>query len=127
MTETILVVEDEETTKSLILYKLTNSGYKVAAVSDGVQALEFLQKRKLPDLIILDLMMPLMSGKEFLITIRENDRYRRLPVIILSAKTLEKDVLEGLSLGADDFMKKPFSPSELIARVKMQLARRKST
>jgi DNA-binding response OmpR family regulator len=126
MAETILVVEDEETTKSLILYKLSNSGYRVAAVSNGIQALEFLQK-KLPDLIILDLMMPLMSGKELLISIRENEKSKSIPVIILSAKTLEKDVLEGLSLGADDFMKKPFSPSELIARVRMQLARRKST
>jgi DNA-binding response OmpR family regulator len=125
MAETILVVEDEETTKSLILYKLTNSGYRVAAVSNGVQALDFLRK-KVPDLIILDLVMPLMSGKEFLASIREIERFKSVPVIILSAKTLEKDVLEGLSLGADDFMKKPFSPSELVARVKMQLARRKS-
>lgn len=125
MAETILVVEDEETTKSLILYKLSNSGYRVATVSNGVQALEFLQK-SVPDLIILDLMMPLMSGREFLASIREIEKFRSVPVIILSAKTLEKDVLEGLSLGADDFMKKPFSPSELVARVKMQLARRKS-
>jgi two-component system alkaline phosphatase synthesis response regulator PhoP len=121
--ETILVVEDEETTRSLIQYKLKNSGYNVVSVSDGAQALEVLRTTK-PSLIILDLMMPLMSGREFLITLRQRDAFKKLPVIILSAKTLEKDVLEGLSLGADDFMKKPFSPSELIARVRMLLSRR---
>jgi two-component system alkaline phosphatase synthesis response regulator PhoP len=120
----ILVVEDEETTASLIDYKLTNSGYQTTVVPDGIQALESL-RTSLPDLIILDLMMPLMSGREFLITLREKPDCARIPVIILSAKTLEKDVLEGLALGADDFMKKPFSPSELIARVKTHLARKK--
>jgi DNA-binding response OmpR family regulator len=124
MAETILVVEDEETTKSLIRYKLTNSGYQVVVASDGVEALNFL-KTTTPDLIILDLMMPLMSGREFLISLRERNKYDDVPVIILSAKTLEKDVLEGLSIGADDFIKKPFSPSELVARVQMHLARRK--
>jgi len=124
MAETILVVEDEETTKSLIRYKLANSGYRVAVASDGVEALKLL-KTTTPDLIILDLMMPLMSGQEFLISLRERKKYDDIPVIILSAKTLEKDVLEGLSIGADDFIKKPFSPSELVARVQMQLSRRK--
>ena len=124
MAETILVVEEEETTKSLIRYKLANSGYRVAVASDGVEALKLL-KTTTPDLIILDLMMPLMSGQEFLISLRERKKYDDIPVIILSAKTLEKDVLEGLSIGADDFIKKPFSPSELVARVQMQLSRRK--
>lgn len=124
MPQTILIVEDEETTASLIRYKLSNSGYDVATVRDGVQAMEFLKSRR-PDLIILDLMMPIMSGREFLIGVRRNRTYSEIPVIILSAKTLEQDVLEGLALGADDFMKKPFSPSELVARVKTQLARKK--
>lgn len=124
MADLILVVEDEETTASLIRYKLLNSGYEATIVRDGVQATEFL-KDNLPDLIILDLMMPLMSGREFLIRLRESSKHARIPVIILSAKTLEKDVLEGLALGADDFMKKPFSPSELVARVKTQLTRKK--
>jgi DNA-binding response OmpR family regulator len=121
--ETILVVEDEPTTKALILYKLKNSGYAVDCVSDGTEGLDYLEKST-PDLIILDLMMPLMSGKEFLIIMRQNERYRNIPVIILTAKTLERDIVEGLSLGADDFVKKPFSPSELAARVRALLARR---
>ncbi len=124
MPGTILIVEDEETTASLIQYKLSNSGYHVATVRDGVRAMEFLKTRT-PDLIILDLMMPIMSGREFLIGLRKNHAAAAIPVIILSAKTLEKDVLDGLALGADDFMKKPFSPSELIARVKTQLERKK--
>ena len=123
MPQTILIVEDEETTASLIQYKLSNSGYDVATVRDGVRAMEYLTTRR-PSLIILDLMMPIMSGREFLIGLRKNRKYAGIPVIILSAKTLEKDVLEGLALGADDFMKKPFSPSELVARVKTQLARK---
>jgi len=121
--ETILVIEDEPTTKALILYKLKNSGYAVDCVSDGTEGLDYLEK-SMPDLIILDLMMPLMSGKEFLIIMRQNERYRNIPVIILTAKTLERDIVEGLSLGADDFVKKPFSPSELAARVRALLARR---
>jgi DNA-binding response OmpR family regulator len=121
--ETILVIEDEATTKALVLYKLQNSGYKVDCVSDGTEGLDYLETST-PDLIILDLMMPLMSGKEFLIIMRQNERYRNIPVIILTAKTLERDIIEGLSLGADDFIKKPFSPSELAARVRALLARR---
>jgi two-component system, OmpR family, alkaline phosphatase synthesis response regulator PhoP len=120
----ILVIEDESTTKALIQYKLQNSGYEVFCVSDGTEGLSFLENT-VPDLIILDLMMPLMSGKEFLLHLRRNERLPHIPVIILTAKTLERDVVEGLSLGADDFVKKPFSPSELVARVRAHLARRK--
>ena len=126
MAETILVVEDEETTSSLIRYKLTNSGYTVKCVSDGVQALDAVRASP-PDLILLDLMLPMFSGREILITLRKEKEFAGIPIIILSAKTLEKDVLEGLALGADDFIKKPFSPSELVARVRMQLSRRKQT
>jgi DNA-binding response OmpR family regulator len=120
----ILVVEDEPTTKALIQYKLKNSGYTVHSVSDGTEGLAFLE-REVPDLIILDLMMPVMSGQEFLVELRRKEHNSDIPVIILTAKTMEKDVLEGLALGADDFVKKPFSPSELLARVKTQLARSK--
>ena len=126
MAETILVVEDEETTSSLIRYKLTNSGYTVKCVADGVQALDAVRASP-PDLILLDLMLPMFSGREILITLRKEKEFAGIPIIILSAKTLEKDVLEGLALGADDFIKKPFSPSELVARVRMQLSRRKQT
>jgi len=119
----ILVVEDEPTTKALIQYKLKNSGYEVHSVSDGTEGLAYLE-HQVPDLIILDLMMPVMSGKEFLLELRRREVHGDIPVIILTAKTMEKDVLEGLALGADDFVKKPFSPPELLARVKTLLARR---
>lgn len=120
----ILVVEDDEITSSLIRFKLSNSGYDVVVVGDGTQALEFLKTRT-PDLILLDMMMPMMSGKEFLLEFKKLPLGVKIPIIILTAKTLEKDVLEGLALGADDFMKKPFSPSELVARVQTVLARKK--
>jgi len=116
----ILVVEDEATTKALIQYKLRNSGFETATVEDGTEALEYLSKNDV-DLIILDLMMPFMSGNEFLVELRRSGS--RVPVIVLTAKTLEKDIVEALSLGADDYVKKPFSPSELIARVRSLLGR----
>jgi DNA-binding response OmpR family regulator len=116
----ILVVEDEATTKALIQYKLKNSGFEVASADDGTEALEFVAQHEV-DLIILDLMMPLMSGSEFLVELRRSGN--RVPVIVLTARTLEKDIVEALSLGADDYVKKPFSPSELIARVRSLLGR----
>ncbi len=116
----ILVVEDEATTKALIQYKLKNSGFEVASADDGTEALAFVAQHEV-DLIILDLMMPLMSGNEFLIELRRSGN--RVPVIVLTARTLEKDIVEALSLGADDYVKKPFSPSELIARVRSLLGR----
>lgn len=120
MESKILVVEDEATTKALIQYKLRNSGFETATVEDGTEALEYLSKNDV-DLIILDLMMPFMSGNEFLVELRRSGS--RVPVIVLTAKTLEKDIVEALSLGADDYVKKPFSPSELIARVRSLLGR----
>jgi DNA-binding response OmpR family regulator len=116
----VLVVEDEATTKALIQYKLKNSGFEVATVNDGTEALEFVAGHDV-DLIILDLMMPLMSGNELLIELRRSGN--RVPVIVLTARTLEKDIVEALSLGADDYVKKPFSPSELVARVRSLLGR----
>lgn len=125
MNERILVVEDEATTRSLIEYKLRNCGYHVDAVTDGTLALEYLSSN-VPDMIILDLMMPLMSGTETLVELRKNERFRDTPVIILTARTKEEDIVELLALGADDFIKKPFSPAELVARVKTRLARIKA-
>lgn len=120
MTSKILVVEDEPTTKALIQYKLKNCGFDVAAVEDGTEALAFLAQHDV-DLVILDLMMPLMSGNELLMELRRSGN--RVPVIVLTARTLEKDIVEALSLGADDYVKKPFSPSELTARVRSLLGR----
>lgn len=124
MPEKILVVEDEKNIQSLIIFKLKNSGFDVAAVSDGAQALSYLETDT-ADLIVLDLMMPVMSGQEVLLALKNNDRTRNIPVVILTARTLEREVIDGLSRGADDYIKKPFSPSELVARIRNVLARAK--
>lgn len=124
MAQKILVAEDDRSIQSLISFKLKNSGFEVFTVGNGAEALDFLSKNAV-DLVLIDLMMPVMSGKEALVALRKNEATKGLPVIILTAKTLENEVIEGLSLGADDYIKKPFSPSELVARVKNVLDRAK--
>lgn len=124
MAEKILIVEDDPNIKQLVLFKLKNSGYEVFATSNGIEALDFL-KNNAADLIITDVMMPLMSGKELIIELKKNPSTKNIPTIMLTSRTLEKEVVEGLSLGADDYIKKPFSPQELLARVKKILARNK--
>jgi len=122
MPQKILVVEDDRSIQSLISYKLKNSGFEVNLASNGAEGLEFLAKNTV-DLILADLMMPVMSGKEFLVAVKKNDATKDIPVVILTAKTLENEVIEGLAMGADDYIKKPFSPAELIARVRNVLSR----
>ncbi|MEW6061502.1 MAG: response regulator [Bacteroidota bacterium] len=125
MAEKILVVEDDQNIKYLVTFKLKNSGYEVFSASNGVEALQFLTKNSV-DLIITDVMMPLMTGKELIIQLKQNPATQHIPTIMLTSRTLEKEVVEGLSLGADDYIKKPFSPQELLARVKNVLSRKKS-
>lgn len=122
MPQKILVVEDDRSIQSLITYKLKNSGFEVIVAANGAEALEVLKNGPV-DLVLADLMMPVMSGKEFLVAVKKNQSTKDIPVVILTAKTLENEVIEGLSLGADDYIKKPFSPSELLARVRNVLAR----
>ncbi len=122
MPQKILVVEDDRSIQSLITYKLKNSGFEVLVAANGAEALDQLRKTSV-DLVLADLMMPVMSGKEFLVAVKKDERTKNIPVVILTAKTLENEVIEGLSLGADDYIKKPFSPSELLARVRNVLAR----
>ncbi len=122
MSQKILVVEDDRSIQSLISYKLKNSGFEVFMAGNGAEGLEILSKNPV-DLILADLMMPVMSGKEFLVAIKRNNLTKDIPVVILTAKTLENEVIEGLSLGADDYIKKPFSPAELVARVRNVLSR----
>lgn len=124
MAEKILVVEDDLNIKQLVVFKLKNSGFTVATAGNGVEALEFLKANSV-DLIITDVMMPLMTGKELIIALKQNPATKAIPTIMLTSRTLEKEVVEGLTLGADDYIKKPFSPQELLARVKLVLARKK--
>lgn len=124
MAQKILVAEDDKNVQALIVFKLKNSGYDVVAVNNGVDAVEHL-KHFTADLVILDMMMPLMSGRETLLAIKNDPKTKGIPVVFLTARTLEQEVVDGLSLGAEDYIKKPFSPSELVARVRTVLMRSK--
>lgn len=116
----ILVAEDEPQTAQLIEFKLTQQGYNVTIVSNGEQALKMVGVAR-PALVILDGMMPVMDGFEALRRLKDDAKTRNLPVIMLTARSRERDVVTGLELGASDYMVKPFSPAELVARVKKVL------
>ena len=122
MTHRILIVEDEPSIAELIAINLTHAGYEVdkALQTDIAQGL---MKEQLPSLIILDWMLPGKSGVQFAKELRANERTRGLPILMLTAKSEEVDKVLGLDSGADDYVTKPFSPKELIARVKALLRR----
>jgi DNA-binding response OmpR family regulator len=115
----ILVVEDEETIASSVAARLRTEGFEVEVASDGPTGVARAQAW-LPDLVLLDVMLPGLDGLE---VCREIQRHRPVPVLILTARDAEADVLVGLGVGADDYMTKPFSPRELVARVKALLRR----
>lgn len=117
----ILVVEDEKEIADLVKYYLSNEGYDVHVLHEGKSALEFIQSNDL-DLAILDVMLPEIDGFSICQKIRENYHY---PVIMLTAKVEDIDKITGLTLGADDYITKPFNPLEMVARVKAQLRRYK--
>lgn len=121
---TILVVEDEAAIQQLVSYNLIKAGFHVTCADNGEEALECLLKESI-DCVLLDLMLPGMSGLEVCETIRrkseKNDRY--IPIVMLTAKGEEEDIVEGLEYGADDYVTKPFSPKVLIARIKAVLRR----
>jgi len=118
----ILVVEDEPDIRKLVHYNLTQDHYKVVEAESGDQALKLIQRDK-PSLVILDLMMPGMSGLEVCRVLRGQDETAKLPILMLTAKAGEADRVLGLELGADDYLAKPFSPRELVARVRAILRR----
>jgi two-component system alkaline phosphatase synthesis response regulator PhoP len=118
----ILVVEDEPDIRKLVHYNLTQDHYKVIEAESGDQALKLIQRDK-PSLVILDLMMPGMSGLEVCRVLRGQDETAKLPILMLTAKAAEADRVLGLELGADDYLAKPFSPRELVARVRAILRR----
>jgi len=122
MSSLILVVEDEPDIAALIVYHLARASYRVRTVPDGVEALRVLDGQ-IPDLIVLDLMLPGISGMEVLTEVRRRPETSELPIILLSARREETDRIEGLQLGADDYLIKPFSPRELILRIGAVLRR----
>ncbi len=125
MAEKILVVEDDPNIEQLVTFKLKNSGFQVHNAHNGVEALEFLKKNTV-NLVVTDIMMPIMGGKELVMELKKNPETKSIPVIMLTSRTLEKEIIEGFSLGVEDYIKKPFSPQELIVRIKTVLARTKS-
>lgn len=119
MNSKILVVDDDRKTVDLIKLYLEKDGYRVLVAHDGRQALELARQRG-PDLIVLDLMLPQMDGLDVCRILRAESK---VPIIMLTARTTEEDKLFGLDLGADDYVSKPFSPRELLARVRAVLRR----
>jgi phosphate regulon transcriptional regulator PhoB len=118
----VLVVEDESDIRELIRYNLEQEGFAVEEAADGVQALDRIARRA-PDLVVLDLMLPGMSGLEICRKIRATPSTASLPILVATAKGAEVDRVLGLEMGADDYVVKPFSPRELVARVKALLRR----
>ena len=123
---TVLIVEDEPDIAELVEYNLQREGYKVLKAADGRKGLELARTRK-PDAVILDLMLPEMDGIEVCRNLRQDQTTQDLAVIMLTAKGEESDVVLGLELGADDYMTKPFSPRELVARLRAVLRTRTPT
>lgn len=120
----ILVVDDEKNIVEAIVYNLQKAGFRTLTAYDGKRAVELAQ-REAPDLITLDVMIPELDGWEVCRLLRQDQRTKRIPVIMLTVKNDETDKVIGLELGADDYMTKPFSPKELVARVKAILRRTK--
>ena len=121
----ILVVEDEATQREVIAYNLRKEGYEVRTAKDGDEA-ELELSELVPDLILLDWMMPGVTGLELARRIRKRPDTRDVPVILLTARSEESDVIRGLDVGADDYITKPYSVSELLARVRSALRRSKT-
>ena len=121
----ILVVEDEKDIAELVEYHLRQSGFPVIVASDGASALERVKKSN-PTLIILDLMLPDMDGKDICRTLKSDPHTRGIPVLMLTARAEEIDRIVGFELGADDYVTKPFSPRELVLRVKAILRKRET-
>jgi len=120
--EKILVVDDEEDILELVRHNLAREGYQVICAATGEKAVDKAQKEK-PDLIVLDLMLPGIDGLQVARTLKADARTRQVPIIMLTAKGEEADIVTGLELGADDYITKPFSPRVLLARIRAVIRR----
>ncbi len=121
----VLIADDDELLLKLLEHKLGQEGYEVTSVGDGEEALETARSIK-PDLIVLDGMMPGMNGFEVLRALKENEETRKISVVMLTARKMERDIVSGLELGADEYITKPFLPAELITRINRLLRDRRS-
>jgi len=122
----VLVVEDEPDIAALVAYHLNRAGYQVETTLEGAEALRAIE-REIPDLVVLDRMLPGISGDEVLSHLRSHDATSAVPVLMLTARREEEDRIEGLELGADDYLTKPFSPRELVLRAQAILRRTRAT
>lgn len=122
----ILVVEDDRDINELIRYNLEREGFDVLSLFDGAEVLEVASTRR-PDLILLDLMLPEVDGLEICRQLKGEDKTKDIPVIMITAKGTEADIVIGLSIGADDYLPKPFSPQVLLARIKVIFRRLSQT
>jgi DNA-binding response OmpR family regulator len=119
----VLAADDDEDILELVAFRLERSGYTVLRATDGEEALRLALEAK-PDLAVLDVMMPKLDGYEVTRRLRADDATRRMPIILLTARSQDADVQAGFDAGADDYLRKPFSPQELRARVQAILGRR---
>jgi DNA-binding response OmpR family regulator len=119
----ILAADDDEDILELVVFRLERSGYSVLQARDGAEALR-LALENTPDLAVLDVMMPKMDGFEVTRRLRAEEATKRMPIIMLTARAQDADVEAGFDAGADDYLRKPFSPQELRARVQAMLGRR---
>lgn len=122
MTPTVLVVEDEDALATLLQYNLEKEGYRVILAGDGEEALILVQE-EMPDLVVLDWMLPKVSGIEVCRRLRQRNESRNLPILMLTARGEESDRVRGLDTGADDYVVKPFAMSELTARIRAVMRR----
>jgi two-component system, OmpR family, alkaline phosphatase synthesis response regulator PhoP len=120
--ETILIVDDEQDIVDAVAFPLQRDGYRVLTANDGARAISLAQEQQ-PDAIVLDLMLPEVGGLDVCRTLRAQTETRHTPILMVTAKTEEADRVLGLELGADDYLTKPFSVRELIARIKAVLRR----
>ena len=121
----ILVVDDEEDLLELVRYNLVKDGYRVSCVATGEEALAFV-RRQPPDLLVLDLLLPSVDGLEVCRRLKGDSKTRDIPIVMLTAKSEESDMVAGLERGADDYIAKPFSPRVLSARIRALLRRKQS-
>ncbi len=118
----ILIIEDDKDIRGLLRYDLEREGFRVSESEDGLEGLALVRKSP-PDLLVLDLMLPRLSGLEICKQVRQEQTGTRMPILVLTARSEEPDRIVGLEMGADDYVTKPFSPRELVARVKALLRR----
>ena len=121
MAKHILIVDDSKTIRNLVAFIMKKEGFKVTVAEDGLDGLEKLYASPGIDLIISDINMPRMDGYTFIKTVREQDAYRDLPIVVLSTEGREKDIQAGLNLGANMYMVKPAQPEKMLRNVKMLL------